>query len=547
MVARQKTVGALLLATTLAILVWQQSGLAQDANSGLPGPQGDAQSLSAHYRFLEGYTDDPAKTGLLNQYQVAYRETIKLIRDKPQGDPDTDQLVVQTIYTERVVKAAISGQLSDVIRRYEKANFKTTVEIRPYKTMFLEGLTVLYRFQPGRPQVLSLTGRQLREREYASICQETFLPILTTILPRQAVRVGDTWSIPQMAAWALLGSQPTEEGYDLNGELVGVRKDATGTSMTAVIGVKGQCVVQQGPSGINAVIHFTFETSSPEASSSPTSRSPAAGGEPTASKAAGRPSTPGIYDAKGYISKVSLAQESNQALSQGNDRRKQLARRELILERRLLAQAPGGIGSLEVPNPLPQATPSNSWLIYDDPQGRFHLLHPQELNLDRQHPDGGITLLDRRPDRQDLITLTLVPKSGDPQRDRLAADPLQESKRIEDEWKRSGEKVLPGPQGWLPETDWATLKRKVYRIEAAIMSAGDPASPPSGRTYVDHYIVQFSRNEAMIMSATTSRDPHIAFRDMAEALIKSFEFGPSDSSLPASPSPTTSAPSAPAR
>ena len=119
-----------------------------------------------------------------------------------------------------------------------------------------------------------------------------------------------------------------------------------------------------------------------------------------------------------------------------------------------------------------------------------------------------------------MITLNLVPKSGDPQRDRLAADPLQEKKRLDDEWKRRGEKVLPGTQGWLPESDWSKLKRKVYRIEAALLSQEDPSAPASGRIYLDQYIVQFTRNETMMMTAMTTRDPHVAFRDKAESLIK---------------------------
>ena len=60
------------------------------------------------------------------------------------------------------------------------------------------------------------------------------------------------------------------------------------------------------------------------------------------------------------------------------------------------------------------------------------------MEVVKQYPDGGIDLLDRRPDGQDVILLNLVPKSGDPQRDRLAADPMQEKKQLEDDWKRQG-------------------------------------------------------------------------------------------------------------
>ncbi|MGD0039162.1 MAG: hypothetical protein ABSE84_01885, partial [Isosphaeraceae bacterium] len=126
------------------------------------------------------------------------------------------------------------------------------------------------------------------------------------------------------------------------------------------------------------------------------------------------------------------------------------------------------------------------------------------------------------------------------QRDRLASDPIQAKKQLEDQWKQRGEKVVPGPSGWLPEADWSPLKRKVYRIEAALIPESD-RSTASGRIYLDHYIVQFTRNEVLVVAAMTTRDPHVQFRESTESIIKSFDFGPSESSLPSSPTrvPTT--------
>ena len=66
------------------------------------------------------------------------------------------------------------------------------------------------------------------------------------------------------------------------------------------------------------------------------------------------------------------------------------------------------------------------------------------------YPEGGVDLLDRRPDGQDVLQITLVPKTQDPERDRLAADPIQQKKLLEDEWKRRGEKVRARPLG-LPQ------------------------------------------------------------------------------------------------
>jgi hypothetical protein len=512
-------------------------------------PASDKQDVSQRYRFLERYgaTDDPARPELLVQYQVGFRETIKVTREKPQGAPDQDHVSSQCIYTERVAKLAKGGFVTEVIRHYDKVNFKTSLDIPRYKTKLLEGLTFLYRQQPrSLPQVVCLTpNRQLRQQEYIGVVQESFLPTLASILPRRPGRVGDTWPVPREAASALLGENPNDEDYDLTAEILEVRKNGSGPSMVAVIGVKGQLVVSQGPSGINARLQFTFLPS--EVTAPPRAQTD---GETTKDQASGTPARPGgraepAIDAKGYISKISMAQEITVPLPGNDGRLKQNVRRDLVLERHV---GPAGELTvlLEVPNPEPDANVSNSWLIYDDPQGRFHLLHPQELRVANSYPDGGIDLLDRRPDGQDAIQVGLNPKTQDPQRDRLAADPFQEKKQLEDEWKRRGEKVVPGPSGWLPEADWSQFKRKVFRIEAALIPASN-GTPSKDRIYLDRYLVQFTRNEVLRVTAMTTRDPHVQFREAAESIIKSFEFGPSESSLPSAPTrvPTTPPPGVP--
>ena len=263
------------------------------------------------------------------------------------------------------------------------------------------------------------------------------------------------------------------------------------------------------------------------------------GGVPAKEKASTKtvapdPKNQGVFDAKGHISKVSLAQEVTTPLEEGNGRLKQSVRREVLLERRKLA----GVAPLQVPSPLPDPTVANTWLMYDEPQGRFHFLHPQEMRPMKVYPDGGVDLLDRRPDGQDVIQLNLVPKTQDPQKDRLASDPIQEKKQLEDDWKKRGVNVVPGLAGWLPEADWAPFKRKVYRIEAALKQDDEGPAAATDRIYLDRYLVQFTRNEIMKVTAMTSRDKeHPDFRKKAELVIKSFEFGPSEGSLPASPTP----------
>ncbi len=501
-------------------------------------PARDNEGLSQRYRFLERYGEkiDPTRPELLTQYQIGYRETVKVTREKPQGAPSQDHVSTQCIYTEHVAKAAKGGFGTDVVRRYDMVNLKTSLDMPLYKTKLLEKLTVLFRTRPRfLHQVVCLTPeRQLRQQEYILVVQQVFLPGLASILPRKPSRVGDTWTVPREAAWALLGEEANDEDYDLTAEILEIHKIKTGPSMVAVIGVKGQVGVSEGPSRVGARLQFTFLPA--EAASLP--RSPA-GGETTQEKTSGAPAGPPVrrveefVDAKGYISKISMAQEITVPLSENDGRLKQNIRRELVLERHV-AQSGDPEPLLEVPSPEPDATVSNSWLIYDDPQGRFHLLYPQELHVARTYPEGGIDLVDRRPDGRDVIQVSLVAKTGDQGRDRLAADPIQVKKQLEDQWKQRGEKVMGGPSGKLPEADWKALKRDVYRIEAALIPEGDQ-SAASGRIYLDHYIVQFMRNDVLVVEAMTTRDPHLPFRDNAESLIRFFEFGPSPSSLPAAP------------
>ncbi len=425
--------------------------------------------------------------------------------------------------------------MASVVRRYDKFNLKSTQPVPRYKTKLLEGLTFLLHVQPRSVlQVVSLTaGRQLRRQEYILVTQESFLPTLASVLPLKPGRVGDTWPVPRDAAAALLGEIPNDEGYDLTAEILDVHKNGANPSMVAVIGVTGQAVVSEGPSGINARIQFIFVPAQDK-----TPLTARAEGGAIAEKAAGKSGHSGgrpdpATDAKGYIGKVSLAQEISVAL-QGNDGRfKQLIRRNLVVERRV--NPPGEINALlDLPNPEPEPDEANSWLIYDDPQGLYHFLQPQEMQVAMNYAAGGIDLVEQRHEGPDAIHLTLLPKTEDRQRDRLAADPSEVKRLLEEDWKRQHQKVVSVPSGWLPKGDWAPLKREVYRIEAALIPEDDK-TPSSGRIYFDQYIVKFMRDEVLMVTAMTISDPHAQFREKVERIIKSFELGPSDLSLPVAP------------
>jgi hypothetical protein len=509
--------------------------------------------LSARYRFLERYAveADPKRPEALSQYRVGSRDTLRVVRDRPQGTPERDESSIQMIYTERVAKLARDGTVGEVVRSYDGVNFKTTLPIRPFKTKWLEGLKILYRLSNrSEVQLVSMGDRVIRQQEFERINQQAFLPAVANLLPRTASRVGDTWPVPRPTARAMIGDMPVDDEFNLMAELVEVHKNKVGSSMTAVIGVKGQFSVVEGPTAINAQVEFTFEPTAV-----PRNRSGRPGDDGTTGQPADGKLLEGLYDAKGFISKLRLAQAMTLPLPEGDGRLKQTISRELFLERRTSSQGDGASGLLPLPDANFTASPAKTWLLYDDPQERFHFLHPQELRVAKVYPEGGVDLLDRRPGGQDVLQIAPVPRTQDPARDRLAGDPIQQKKLLEDQWKRQGQKVLPGPSGWLGDPELSRLNRKVYRTEAALIPAEDsPETPAGGRIYLDHYIVQFSRNEVLKVIAMTTQDPHVSFSKEAELVIKTFNFGPSESTKPPAvlsvpaPAPATApaaAPSAP--
>ncbi|WP_210420541.1 hypothetical protein [Aquisphaera giovannonii] len=483
-------------------------------------PAGDAEALSVRYLFQEKYTEDPTKAGvLLNLYRVAVRETIQVKRDNPEGAPTVGETSLRSIYTERVTRTTKDKVADEVLRNYDSATFKTTDATLSPKVPPLAGMRIVYRLRgPDLPVILCLTSRRrMTHMEFRQISDQIYLPTLTLMLPRQPARAGDTWPMSIKAAWALLGSIPNDQEYDLNVELAEVKK-GQGSSMVAVFAVRGTCTVTQGPSAINARVEFTFEPSKPAGN-------PATAPLPVAGGASARE---GVFEARGYISRISLAQNLTFEVPESEGRLMSHTHREVVLERRKDGQ------QLEPQVPSPEADVDNSWLVFDDPGGRYHLLFPQELDILHVNAQG-VDFASRQMDRQDMVRLRLIEKSGDPTRDRLAADPMREKQRLEAQWSQRGEKILPGSAGWLPEADWATFKRKVWRYEAALIPDDQAGGPQADRIYLDDYIVQFPRNETLQLDAMTTRQPHTKFRQDVEDMIRNFELGPPGNALPAAP------------
>jgi hypothetical protein len=508
-------------------------------------PQEAEEALSTRYRFLEKYglDRDSAKPELITQYQVGALETIKTETEKAQGAPDRTELTTRTIYTERPAKVSRLGEVTDAVRRYEVYRIQGTLKNLSRAASWFKDLSIWYRLRAGRaPEVLSLTkDRPLREDEYRAILfDQLFVPQLAGILPRAAVRVGDTWSIPRLAGQALLGPIPDEGDYTLEGTLREIRPPVPPSPLrTAVIELSGHLTVEQRSGDARAEVLFVF---GPPAAPTP---APAPGAAPVP-KAADRGSDgaaerkSGILEARGWISQVRMGRVLSTPIA-NEGRFKQIVSRQLNLQRRL-APPPGAAegaspAALSVPETPPTATEANSWLLFDDPLGRFHFRHPQELKIEKLFPDE-LHLVSVRPDRgSDVLVIFLVPEYKDPQRDRKARDPetLRQQVKLDAEAKHF--ELLQGPAGWLPERDWAPLKRKVYRLEAGIKPGAAPA-----RYYQDDYLVLCARNQCIHVQAMTDREDHVPFRDQVEDVIATFEFGPAPERAPARPE----APAAPA-
>jgi hypothetical protein len=154
-----------------------------------------------------------------------------------------------------------------------------------------------------------------------------------------------------------------------------------------------------------------------------------------------------------------------------------------------------------------------------------------------------VELVDRQH-RGYVLVFTILPKEATPERERENRDPDFHRRTFYSDWEKLDPEVVKGPTGWLPEADWLLpVKRKVYRIELA-------AKPPEAgandqRIYIDDYLVLFTTgdNRTVVVKAFAKED-HIHFREQVEAVIKSFQFGPSEGqpmSPAVTPTPTPSA------
>jgi hypothetical protein len=491
-----------------------------------------AEDLSMRYRFIERYstTEDPDHPERITQYRVGLRETQKAEREKQQGAPIRSQIAWQTIYTERAAQVGKQGELTSAIRRYDRFQMKEMASARAPKVPLFEGLTLLYRLQLGqKPLVLNLTiDRPVREFEYSQITRQVFLPQLTALLPPMPRLVGDTWPISAKAAHSLVGEMPGGEDYKMTGTLMEVRKAESGTGRTALFDIEGQFNHSSGLSSLKAQIRFDFNAAPavlPSAGSGIATNSvdsPAGKG--------GRRRDAGIVDARGFISRIRMAWTATNELPEEEGRLKQTTTYELVLERRLSAPsivAGGGQNApLLVPEPIPVANETNSWLLYQDPKDRYYLVHPQNLELSPQMTDPNVLELVEQNHGQgkDVFILRLAPGTDDPSADRKFRDVKQFQQEIDDYWAKSKAETLRGAVGWLPPVEGSPWK--IFRKELGVIAdGGEGQGKPVERIYCDYYLVVSKDNKCFHVQSMTVRDDHLAFRNQTESIIENFHFG----------------------
>jgi hypothetical protein len=487
------------------------------------------EALSVRYRFIEKYSpnEDSEKRDAITQYRVGVRERFKRRSEKAQGAPDQSEESRQTIYTERAAHVSKLGEVTDSVRRYDYDVIHTRETV---KSPSLQGLTILYHRRAGDlPQILNLTSdRPLRESDYDRIRVQVFVPQLMALFPTRPARVGDTWEISPQLARLVWSEQPQTDDYELTGRLIEVGKAATtGSSLTAVIGVSGRFTLNGALNLFNAKIYFTFDPPT-AATGLPAGSGAAPATTDNGPRRASGKRDEGIHDARGRINIALMAQTAERATTDGESRLKQYETHELHLERRpqTTNDADGSSSGLKIPVPIPTADVANSWLLYDDPKGRIHFRHPQELGLSPSMTDPDVLEFhDRKLEMvDDVFVLRLARAADDPQRARLFRDAEQFRREIDEDWAKRKVDVVRGPAGWLSAEDWEPLK--VYRKELGVKTAGvDEKGGRVERVYIDYYLVLSKANDCVRVESYTKRDNHVAFRTDVERMIKSFRIG----------------------
>lgn len=481
----------------LGAIAWQ-AATAQEPTPARPlanGPKpGGVVDLITRYQLLESYSTkgDP---GAIGAYRVAFRETESEVVEVAQGAPGRTQRSIQAVYTERPVQVGFDDarNVTSLVRRYEIIRASPDPFTKILGRPLLEGLTIWYQKRPDdAPLILSLTpGRRMLEAEHQFALGKVFMPNLGFVLPEFPRRIGESWDIPPEGAEELIGQNLS--GGGLIGKLSAIQAEPKGSGQVAVIDVSGRVSTPAGDTLARARVLFAFAS--------------------PAFKAKVERDEKDLVEVRGAIVKVSLGQSSTAVEAgpkRGEERLKHIVKREMVLERRLDADAAG----LTVPSAPPEETEENSWLTYVDLKGRFTFRHPQDLSLIGGESLDVIHLGHRRESGGDLVELTFIPKGK--------ASPDEFFKGRAQPRSKLGLEIIPGATRTL--ADWPESMRAV-RAEAAARPSG--RGGPDGMYFFD-YAVQFSQNASLTVSATTTGEAPLVFRDGIEGMLKTFRLGPPD-------------------
>lgn len=489
----------------------QQPAAIPSADAAAAGGENDL-ALSLRYRFSEKYgvAEDPNQPDLIVQYQVGAIETKRIEIEKPTGAPDRQEFKYRTLYTERPTKVGRLSEVVDAVRRYDSFRVAASRPDPGNNAGLLKDMSVWYHLRPGSvPEfICTAKDRSIRQLEYDTMVEQTLFPRLMAVMPPaiRPVRIEDTWPISHHGALALLGRLPEEGDIQLEGRLADVRKVGQGTAHEAIVEITGEIESKQGIVALDARVTFVFE---PPPAAPTQAEAPA--GENQVRKA-------GIVEARGYVAKLQMGRRTSVPIDQ-NGRLHQISTRELILARRMLPVSGGGsVAPLNLPATPPTADQVNSWILYDDPSGRYNLRHPQEFQANL-YPDGQLLLIrELARDNPDLIFVDALGKN-DPRK----TNPQAFVKSLHDDSAARGlETVGHGQSGWLPEKDWAPRNRRVFHFEEAYKN---PKS--NARLYIDDYVVLTGRAEAFSFLGWTRRDDHVVFRNDLEKILLTFDPGPS--------------------
>ncbi len=491
-----------------------------------PGVGEPGRDTGRRYRFIEAYAPPDANDSGIGPYQVAFVENLDRSFEQPGQAPERTQLVSRVIVVER--PAQVGGienrTVSALVRSYQTVQL-TRDGVPDTSTTGPVGLAgqTFWLQDEGRPvpTILTLPGSSRLNQEQFGFAayQQIDMPKLAGLLSTLHQGVGDRWNVPRDAAEALLGDTIIDGSLEATFEEL-IPPTATDQNTRAVIRVSGRVQLVSAMTAVNAQLEFAFID--PET----TLDAPQGGQQLNTLE-------PRMLDVQGSINRLLLAQrdvvEFPDETGRIGMRATQL--RELNLERRRTVPAeliP------PLPNPAPEPTRQNSWVVFRDPENRFQFEHPQDYRpapADQEAGEDVVLQRVRIDGVPDHMTFVFHPRGEVPPE--LRPDPFVQ--RMIEGWRSvppPGVTVGQGSEGWLPEPEWGG--KRVYRLELPLTYVPEAfAVQDAGRAYSSAYLVQLPNGAALELMSLTEGVP-AEFREQVEEVLRSFQVDP--------PAPRASAP-----